>query len=305
MLKKFEATTNISNLFEEDYQYASIDFLWHRKAQTRTLLFCLIQLWPKEFPEPEETDENYKKISKNNGYIYHKCITVSLKNAIAWYNKALNNSNDLELLKQPTPQVFFEKDTYKQYIQWPNTILSDKIPFGLKYEKVRYHGLFGSCAKSLLGKFILKKEDNKWINDRIKFDISKYDEYFGSINIIAYNPVYRKIHQRMILEGENKGNIFCEIEPRINKDLNNLKMIVVSKSELGFFSFQEINISDNNFIIKSYGFNGAVGYYIVCPRRGILDYQEFLPFIEEIKMNIGINTQEQQTIIYDKNFSSL
>ncbi len=298
MLQKFDSQTKKLDFFEDDYQYASIDLLWHRKDQKRTLLFSLIQLWPQEFPEPEEINEDSKKINKNRGYFYHKRIIVPLETAIKWYENALSNTN-LVLLKQQ-PKVLFEKDTYQQYIKWPSTILSKEIPFSLKHETVRYHGLFGIHGKLLLNNFILEDEYRKWINNKIMFDIFKYSEYFGSINIIAYNPLYRKIHQRLILDGEEKGNVFCEIEPRVNKDLSNLKMIVVSNSELGFFSFQEINISDNNFIIQYHGFIGAIGYYISCPDRGLLDYQEFLPFIKEIKINMGIISQRQQITIKDK-----
>lgn len=297
MLKTVELVTKDLGFFEEDYKYASIDFLWYRIDTKRMLLYSLIQMWPQEFPKPEETQEESFKISKDREYIYHKSITISSKDAIQWYKNALEG-NSIELIGQTG--IFFETENYQQYIKWPHTIVSRKLPFGIKYEKVRYHGLLGAYGKEIFKQIFTNTKCGEWINSKLMFDISKYGEYAGSINIIAYNPLYRELHQRIILKGEQKGNVICEVEPRAGKDLSHLKIITANKSELGHFFFREISLSENNFIIQYPEFVGAVGYAVVCPERGLLDYQKFLPFVQEISINMGLVSGIHKVSIHDK-----
>ena len=113
---------------------------------------------------------------------------------------------------------------------------------------------------------ILKEDKYKtFINKNINFDIAKFPEYIGTINIVAYNPLIRDI--RVCLRGEGKKErVIVEIEPRTNANINGLKYFHIEKRLTGYSNYKEIDIRDNFFSIETNNNVEQIAHMIVCPQ---------------------------------------
>ena len=300
MMKTIELVS--PNLLKKDYGYAALNILWSCNHGKRTIIFSFIELFPKEFPEPQSLEEQSFKVKKTNQRLYFIRIADKADRLIDWYNN-LRLGNCAEMFWQKNEK--FELITYEQEPIFPELLLVQKIPFLLKTSgSVRCHFLFETNLSEEIKKMCLEEDTLEWIKEQLLFDISLYPEYIGTICLAAYNPLIRSIRPRLITNDDGKGeSILFQIEKRTDVDISKLKLMYIEKRNLGYNNFKEIPLEDSGFLLKNSGDIENIGYAVVCPERGILTIEGFYGFLKSISLNMRILSGKTKVNVPTKDYT--
>lgn len=305
-------STLANNLLEEDYTNGVLNILWLFENGKRTIIFAYIELLPNEYPEPYNTEEKPFPISKKlKQHLYFIRIVARANDLIGWYEKALNN----EILpmfwakdkKGNNDFINFETTLYEQEPTYPKMLISNNIPFVGDYSWcVRSNFLFETNLPNYIKDMCLEDEALEWINSQLCFDLSKYPEYIGCISLVAYNPMIRSIDTRLITdEKTGSESSIVHIEPRSNLDISDLKLIYLEKRNLGYSSFKEIPLNKLNFIFENIGEIETTGYAVICPKRGLLLWEDFHGFMKSMVMNMHISTGTKKIDVPSKDLQDV
>ncbi|MBO6085194.1 MAG: hypothetical protein J6P19_02205 [Acetobacter sp.] len=294
----------------EDYKYAALNILWScvaddNKKTIRTIIFAFIELFPKEFPKPIEIEEKEGPQKKSSRRIYYKRIICSVKRILCWYGNAIEKKR---------LNMFWEKDKLFEIINYEQEPDSPDLDFLLIKDHpflpdnigcVRSHFLFEKNFPEEIKDLCLKDKNLEWINDNFKFDMSLYPEYLGSLCLVAYNPIIRRIQSRLVVnEATGNQSVYFEVEPRKDVDISRVKLMFIEKRNLGYKNFQEKLLKEELFFtIENMGKLETIGYAVVCPDRGLLSWEGFHGFLRGMSMNINIVDGKFNIHVPNKDYS--
>lgn len=292
------------NLLVEDYNTATLNIVWHRYDKERTIVFALIELLPQDFPMPMQISETCISVNKK-GYqkqaFYHEKIVCSVNDAIRWYNNIRDNKN-INFINDSNNA--FKNYRYLEDVKFPQLLFSNNLPFVFGYNQcVRYNTLYNCSFPLDIYNLIREDKYKNFINNNINFDISKFPEYIGTINIVAYNPLIRDV--RVCLKGEGSNEkVIVEIEPRENVNLEGLKYIHIEKRLKGYSNYKEIEIKDKFFSIETNNNVEQIAHVIVCSKRGVIDWSEFCAFLKSIRFSMSVISGEKSINVPSKNLKN-
>src|ERR1039458_9635763 len=74
-----------------DYGHALLHIAWYRADHARSLIFGFVELYPLEFPAPQETPEKSLRLRRlgSRNYLYFKRTRMPAKTAIEWYERCI------------------------------------------------------------------------------------------------------------------------------------------------------------------------------------------------------------------------
>lgn len=293
-----------SNMLLEDYKYAALNILWLYDNGKRTLIFAFIELFPNEYPKPINIQENSHSVNKTNKRLFFARIIDTVENILNWYSN-ISSGNVSHMFWQNNEP--FELINYEQEPAYPDLLLSNNLPFLQDFVGcVRCHFLFEKDFSEEIRQLCLDEENINWINDNFKFDLSLYSEYIGSICLVAYNPLLRSVNTKLMTNTNTKSeSVSFEIEPRYNVDISDLKLLYIEKRNLGYKCFKEVALNNLYFIIDNIGEVEAIGYAVICPKRGLLLWEGFHGFMKSLSLSMNIVTGTNKINVPTKNYDGI
>lgn len=282
---------NNSKMLLEDYKYAALNILWScvaddNKKTIRTIIFAFIELFPKEFPKPNEIEEKEGPQKKSSRRIYYKRIICSVKRILCWYGNAIEKKRLNMFWEKDKKDKLFEIINYEQEPDSPDFLLTKDLPFlPDNIGCVRSHFLFAKNFPEEIKDLCLKDKNLKWINDNFKFNMPF--KYLGSLCLVAYNPIIRRISRLVVDEATGNESVYFEVEPRKDVDISRVKLMFIEKRNLGYKNFLEKLLKEELFFtIKNMGKLETIGYAVVCPDRGLLSWEGFHGCFRGANINI-------------------
>lgn len=271
-------------LLRYDYSRALFTSLWYREGQSRTLVFCSVELLPPGFHLSLSEEEQSLRVNASKpGYLYFKRSLCSIDKALNWYS-SLNDDGVLMIWDENKP---LEKREYFYEPEFPELSLSNEIPFSFKrVDSCRVSTAFCRNFPSVVRDFINNSEVAKdWCRERLCFDLAEFSEYLGSINLIAYNPLMRSVETLVFSNvNEKGGEIFLlSLEPYPGIKVSGLKLVCLEKRPWGYGFFREITIESNVVQVMVPRRLELLGYFIICPKRGLIHFCEFTPYIRRVE----------------------
>src|SRR5262245_41625703 len=207
-----EATPQPENplaTLESDYTKAVLHVAWdlHKKTRERTLLFGWMELLPAEVPPPvDDGDLEVDLGRKSEHRVYVRHAVVEAGHAIAWYlgcrqGKAVVPEADGRLpdwedekAKRLHLMDLGEEPPW-QHLAGVAASDTEMLPFRPQWvECPRVHHLVPLSNFRLDTLWPGLKERQKAIEgleELLHFDLSAYPEYWGSVHLLAPNPVFR------------------------------------------------------------------------------------------------------------------
>ena len=123
-----------------DYENAAINVLWLREDQKRTIIFCSVELYPKEVENISKIDEISHTVKgvKNCGLYFQRYI-LSAEEALNWYqssdHKMIWDEKNKEVATEP--QLYIDEP-----LDFRFNVTND-VPFGIKSrESIRFCSKF-------------------------------------------------------------------------------------------------------------------------------------------------------------------
>jgi hypothetical protein len=231
--------------FDGDYKMAVVHIAWDRdRANTRTLLFAFVELLPVEVPPPHDdyapkghSSHRLGGASEHTLYVRHAVATA--RDALKWYlgardgSAVLPNENGDVSTKPLVIQALDEEP------RWPcvrtMSDASDALPFRPHWMRCpRAHHLLPREPMDL-GRLWSEggtREARAWLGKQLHFDLEAYEEYWGSIHLVAPNPVYRRLQTRLHHRDGNES-VLVRIWPRTGSTVTGFEMSVSESDALG------------------------------------------------------------------------
>ena len=290
---------------EDDYGSAVVHFAWDRHSGTKelTLLFAFVELLPTEIPPPID-DYDFKaprsshrlgKDSKHCIYVRHAVLTA--REALDWYLACRVGTAVLPW----GDRLPLKLADLGEEPPWPTLISasddSTAIPFKPQWIHCpRTHHLL-PLVDFDLGQLWSEEEKEKaqgWLEDRLHFGLDKYPEYWGSVHLVAPNPVYREINTRLQRCEPPAQSILIQFQPRARKSARGLDLIFREKDPWGVTAFPRATVKCSLLRFHfDHGLNNS-SYDILDPTRGFLQVSNYLSgFVG----SFSIGTHLSQTVL--------
>lgn len=215
--------------FEADYGNAVVHLAWAQLTgnQTPILLFGWVELLPVEVPPPPNCPTERNRIgTAAEVAVAHMVTNVSA--ALDWYRHARDgqvttvDDNGQWTITLSTSAPYDEEPT------WPSMVCdSGEVPFvPCSWDYPRVHHLLPTSQTSLNIESL--EEQAKaglidFISGRFHFPFDEYPEYLGSVHLVAPNPIFRELHQKL---HPNRDELWVRLEPRAGHSVAKLSVSV-------------------------------------------------------------------------------
>jgi len=240
---------NLLASFDDDYAEAVLHIAWNVNSETkeRTLLFAFVELLPAEIPAPIDDYEKHGRSvlrlggdSKHRVYVRHAVVTAT--RALEWYvacraGKAVLPEDDGTLPSWDDSKKRLRLMDFGEEPKWPSLLAaSDEttlLPFCPQWiQYPRTHHLLPLTDFDLESLWSSKERElaEPWLGGRLYFDLNKYPEYWGSVHLVAPNPVYRHLDERLQTRGASAESVVMRFEARTGKSVTGLEVTLREKN---------------------------------------------------------------------------
>lgn len=235
--------------FEVDYGYAVLHIatLRLRERDRYLLLFGLLELFPKEIPKLiQSTLPTTRKLSgsksKAERYIHTQRIVMPIREALEWYVQCLTCPLSLKI---PNESVSVDVFDLSPEPAWPSMICLDDhgfIPFRAAWHDYpRLHQMISLSFSmdALVERNLLTTKQVEEIGtvvfDHLHFDIGNFPDLYGSINLIAPNPIFRQLSLRLKESSSPTGDtVVYEFTPRLGRAMDDAIMLIEEERPCGY-----------------------------------------------------------------------
>ncbi len=242
--------------FDEDYEKAVLHLAWDRHAGTkeRTLLFAMVELLPIEVPPPLDDGEQSERLGgKSEHHVYLRRVVMSARQALGWYLEcrrgvAVLPEEDGSILGVEAGGRKLELADLGEEPPWPTLVCvsgeSNTTPFcPAWHQHPRVHHLVPLSEMRLEKLWVREAEREKatrWLTDRLHFELEEYPEYWGSVHLVAPNPVYRKLRTRLQPRTPPKESVLLQFQPRAGKSVEGLELTFTEKEPWGLLDVRHV-----------------------------------------------------------------
>jgi len=301
---------------EDDYHRAVLHLAWDRHSTTkeRTLLFAFVELLPAEIPPPiDDYDPRSPRCScrlahDSQHYVYVRHAVTTGQRALAWYLACRKGTAVLPENDGTFPET---EDTTAKRLKvamrgqepvWPTLISafdnSDTIPFApqwIEYPRIHHLLPLTDFDRDALWSKDESETARRWLAAGLHFDLGEFPEYWGSIHLVAPNPIYREMAMRRQPRVPPNESVIVRFQPRMGRSVEGLDLTFREEDPWGLTASMQTTLrsplSRMNFDREV----NAVTTDVWDPRRGFLQVgNEAHAFISSIQFNVNL---VQRTIV--------
>lgn len=291
-----------------DYETAVIHIVWDRQhpSGVRTLLFGFVELLPAEMPAPiDDYDPHGERLGgKSEHHIHVRHTVVTASRALSWY---LACRRGVALLPENDGQLAAEDDIRATRLRvaelgeeppWPTVICTaddaDSIPFCPQWmECPRAHHLLPVAPFDLDGMWTKGEAEraNAIVEDRLHFAIHEYPEYWGSVHLIAPNPVYRAIHTRLQPRTPPAESVLIRFEPRAGKSVAGLELTFRETEGWGATDVRIVRVEQRLVRMNFDREVNAIKEDVLDPTRGPLKIAHLQAgFLKSVELKVNLSS---------------
>ena len=225
---------------EDDYAQAVIHLVWdlERSSKVRTLLCGAVELLPKEVPPPIELPERYQEISGKHR-LYSTARVVPAQVGLSWFEDAavghvVRPRRDGTILPGCSNSPTFDGTAFHQEPPSPQFVTTSlRVPFSADWHdfpRVR-HLIARNFSVTTHWSTEELERARVWLNEEMQFDWDVFPEYWGSLHLIAPNPVFRGLASR--IERADGIVLVVAFELRAGKSVEGLEFEIESRRPTG------------------------------------------------------------------------
>jgi hypothetical protein len=249
---------------EGDYAQAVLHVAWdvHKKTRERTLLFGIVELLPAEVPPPvDDGDLEVDLGGKSEHRVHVRHAVVPARQAVSWYLGCRQRQAVVPEADGRLPDWKDEKAERLRLMDlgeeppWPHLAAveasdTEMLPFCPQWvECPRVHHLVPLSNFRLDTLWPGSTEGQKAIEGLetlLHFDLSAYPEYWGSVHLLAPNPVFRDYDgRRQPTSAENVEHSLFRFHPRAGKSVATLELTVHEVRPSGRGTTARIRVEKN------------------------------------------------------------
>lgn len=282
---------------QSDYPEALIRIASLRADKEHHLLFAWVELYPFDIAAPASWTSGERPWSvptKKKWSCAFSATRTSAADAIRWYSDAANGVVSLALAA-PAP-------IHARNIELGAEPVLGRFALGVEapfifgwHDGPRTHRLvpLRKVARQVIE---LSKIDQArtWLADSLGFDVFAFDEWLGSVALVAPDPLCNALRIFPSEGGpDGRETLNVQIVPRRTKersaDLSTLTLHVAERRSGAWVSLEPLLATHSLATTLAYPQpTGEIGYALVCSERGLLRKIDPAPWIREFNLNLSM-----------------
>ena len=289
----------------DDYGEAVLHLAWNRRSpcNTGTLLFAFVELLPHEIPAPEDKyDFRSKEFSRSLGcrsahHIYLRHAVMPASDALAWYVDCLGGIVKLPL-DEHTAGETLEHSLLDQDPLWPvlythgNEDEWGVLPFCPEWiVSPRTHHLLPRENIDLSELWSEKELERarSWLEDRLHVDLGSYPEYWGSVHLVAPNPIFRALRTRLVHDASEKESVLVHVQARAGHKVDGLRLDLHERMPWGTTGSQQC-VMKSPLVSVDFGREvGNIAVDVFDRERGYVHVEaQAAPFVKSFRLDMSI-----------------
>ncbi len=275
----------------DDYGAAVLHAAWGdlgAPASSPALVFAWIELLPHEVPAPPDTQPNRVELGES-AWVETGHYRLSISEVLRWYEEC----RTARIVKSPIGEQDLHLPTLGDEPPWPRFVLETKaVPFVPSWcASARTHHLIPveeGANERLWPDVEARSAALARVGELMHFNFPDFPEYLGSIHLVAPNPVFREIHQRLRVGHDGHEDVLIRIDRRSGVDARPLELVVREERVLGTMAHFINSGADDELAVE---FPGGVEALAMIARdqwRGALYSQAAYQFFRSFSMKMDL-----------------
>ena len=288
---------------EEDYGSAVIHVAWDRVSGSneRTLLFAFVELLPAEIPppvddyDPRSPDTSHRLGGRSDHYVHIRHAVTTPREGLTWYLSCRAGNAALPPDEPSAERKVLRLAALGEDPRWPTLVSASDTstihPFVPQWIHCpRTHHLVPASAFDLESLWSPQEraEAESWLLDHLHFDIAHYIEYWGSVHLVAPNPVYRSMDSRLQPRGAGAESVLIRFTPRMGHSARGLMVAFREEDPWGITASRAIHVDRDVIRVNFAREVTSVASDVSDASRGVLEHaKQAHAFLKSIRMSFG------------------
>lgn len=296
-IEPIACTSGLGDTFADDYSAAIVHVVWERKKSQRTLLLAWVELLPREISPPDDDGEARGRIS-HESTVYVRHVVTTAERALRWYRDcargvAVRPTDDGSLPDAAPDVVTLAMSTIDEEPRWPNLLCtrSTSLPFLANwYACPRVHHLIQpGFALSRLWNDTQQATARHWLSEQLYFDIADHGVLWGSVHLVAPNPVFRSVSRRLgDLGDRNEEQLLLHVQARNGHRADGLLLRFLEQRPTGVCVSRHWTLTGPTLLLQFDHILAEVAIEIHDPHRGLLWFELPAHFLQSVGVQMSI-----------------
>ncbi|HEX8109677.1 MAG TPA: VPA1262 family N-terminal domain-containing protein [Kofleriaceae bacterium] len=289
-------TAGFGETFADDYGSAVVHVVWERKKSQRTLLLAWVELLPREISSPDDEGEACTRVQ--DSYLYVRHVVTTADRALRWYRDcargiAVRPAND-GTLPEPAPDVgTLAMSSTDDEPRWPNLVCTDSasLPFLANwYACPRVHHLIQpGFTLSALWNDTQQANARRWLSEQLHFDVADHGVLWGSVHLVAPNPVFRSLSQGLEhSEDRKQERLLLHVQARDGHRADGLLLRFLERRPTGICVSRHWTLTGPTLVLQFDHILSETAIEIHDPRRGLLWFESPAHFLTSVGVQMSI-----------------
>lgn len=294
------------------YQCAVLHIAWRIDEKQNKPYRRLVVAWLEFFPI--ECTCTYELPECHKDAFYYMKLKMNLKDAFRWYIDVLKNKY-ITMTWQNNEKIFFNNQDIQDVVLHnipvcPEVTVSECNPYiGHNWGICQNNHIFPDRIDDDILSLVRVPQNNRWLTDRMFWDINEHLEYLGSVHLLLPNPIYSKISCRLLPALNNNSNdceeVCCKIILRKNKQMNAMEYVFLERAIGEIVNVTKLAPQNNVFKFNLSKYTEEIAYLATHNKLGLIDYQPFRFFLQSLRLNMRIGGAKRKVKLkngeeYDK-----
>lgn len=275
-----------------DYGAAVLHAAWGEfgaPASGPALVFAWIELLPHEIPPPPKEKPRRFALGPTAWVEtgHHQC---AVDEALCWYEKCRTD----HIVKFPVGGQDVHLLELGDEPPWPRFVLETKsAPFLPTWcHSARTHHLIAveGGVERLWPDAEARRAAIEHVGELMHFNFDEFPEYLGSVHLVATNPVFREIGQRLRVREDGHEDVLIRIDWRSGPAPQPLQFVVHEERVLGSMPHFIDTGTDGEVSVEFPGGVEALGMVVRDQTRGALYSQPAYAFLRSLSMTMEVNS---------------
>ena len=243
--------------------------------------------------------------STSDHQVYVRHAVLPATDAVEWYlacrsgNAVLpDDDGTLKSPATPGPHRLALLGPLGEHPAWPALLSppddTNMLPFAPQWMNLpRSHHLVLPEEADLAALWPAASERERaadWLAGRLHFDLGEYPEYWGSVHLLAPNPVYRKMGSRLHRSETGGESVLVRFQPRTGRAVGGLTLLYREVDALGVTTGRVVSLRGSLVSFRSASVVHGTSEDVFDDRRGFLHVSRLVTtFARSINMQFGMS----------------
>jgi hypothetical protein len=274
-------------LISADYDRAIVRMAIIERQQVRQLLFAWVELLPPEIPSPPESAYDPQTFKRTRLACCR--IEMGLDEALAWYEAAWSGQvtwprqtdgiGTSGITPEPPVKRFGLRTEPPPFS--PGWHLTPRV-----HQLVAGQDQTGLVAELASGMATVEafQRARIWLEERLHFDVLAHDAWFGSVVLVAPNPVMRRVGERIAAREGGAEIVEVNVLPRRGQDPSAMTVTFEERRGDADGLYQVSQLDPQGY--ATVRFEGMVAEHAIaisCPTRGLLHRTPQASFLRHVE----------------------